>query len=376
MRKSREGTRNRDAWFCLLTGLLVVALGAPQSHIVQVMKGAGERDNVGAPRLEGYYESLLEVAARNTAPRLGILSEREKPSFPPGKQSFGQADLLARRGSYLRFRLKPNLRVVWNENTFSTNAMGYRTPEVAVPKPEGVYRIVVLGSSNTMGQGVSDQEPYPRLLERWLSLRVTLPKRTIEVVNLAISSDAPTQQLDRLIRDVPRLEPDWILNDATVFDPALEIMHLYAVVQMGAAIPYDFVSEALDRAQATRADSPAEFERKLNKVMPELLAGAYWAYADCARRLNAPMTILLLPRADRHANNPNIRRLFRSLADANRLDVIDLMDAFDDLSPEQFRAADWEKHPSALGHARLFERIRESLLNRGGPPGLIFPEAG
>ena len=47
--------------------------------------------------------------------------------------------------------VRPGLDANWNGRPFRTNSHGHRSPEVSVEKPPGTYRVVVLGSSNSMG---------------------------------------------------------------------------------------------------------------------------------------------------------------------------------------------------------------------------------
>ncbi len=332
------------------------------------------RSALGRPRLggelrhmatRGYYEELIDAnrspASRAPAP--------DRP--PPGWVPFGAADLVEPIPSYLRWRLKPGLDVTWNGESFRTNARGYRTPEVAIPKPEGVYRIVLLGSSNTMGHGVADDAAYPRLLERWLN-QVAPEGRRVEVVNLSISGDSPSRRLIRMREEAEAYEPDWVLCDATVLDPALEEAHLETVVrgEPPVPIPLEYVREALDRAKISPGDSADAFRSKIQGRAQALLEGAYAGWGEFARRTGLPLAIVLIPRADVQADNPEIFKLIRTSIRRERLDLIDAAGAFAALSAEEFRVSPWDKHPSVRGHQAIFESLRDALSRRGSLPGL------
>src|SRR5512139_689953 len=64
------------------------------------------------------------------------------------------------------------------------NSRGYRTHEFAVPKPDGLVRVVCIGGSTTVA-GRTNQETYPAHLERMLRRRH--PGLAIEVLNLGVS---------------------------------------------------------------------------------------------------------------------------------------------------------------------------------------------
>ncbi|HEB53493.1 MAG TPA: hypothetical protein ENI87_09590, partial [bacterium] len=65
----------------------------------------------------------------------------------------------------LLFRHKPNLDVSIGRFRLRTNSLGLRGPDVAVPKPPGTFRIVMLGDSVTFGWGVDDEVTFARRLE-------------------------------------------------------------------------------------------------------------------------------------------------------------------------------------------------------------------
>src|SRR5690349_13112377 len=65
------------------------------------------------------------------------------------KERYGEIDL-----DGTLFRMKPNLDLELGSYRLHTNSLGFRGPEIAVPKPAGTFRIVVLGDSVAFGLGV------------------------------------------------------------------------------------------------------------------------------------------------------------------------------------------------------------------------------
>ena len=348
--------------------LLAVSLIQPENDLLRVLKGKPRLDGeLRHTDTRGYYEELIDA---------GGLSRREAApdAPPPGWVPFGASGIIKPDPSYLRWRMNPNLDMTWNGVPFKTNSRGYRTPEVPLKKPEGVYRIVVFGSSNTMGHGVGDDDAYPRLLERWLNGLAGLDRR-VEVVNLAVSGESPSRRLLRMREEAAQYEPDWILCDATALDPSLEELHLQAIVRSEPPIeiPFEYVAAALQRAGVSTGDSPRQFEAKLRGEAEALLEGAYEGWRDVSTRSGIPMTVVLIPRADEKRDNPVIHKLMRTSFRHLDLDCLDVHDAFDDLTVDQFRVSPWDKHPSVLGHQAIFEALRDALLARGTLPGLRLP---
>ncbi|MBY0395403.1 MAG: SGNH/GDSL hydrolase family protein, partial [Thermoleophilia bacterium] len=332
----------------LLLLLLLARAAWPDSALVLGLTGRGRIDGeLGQAQTRGYYESLLgddsAQRARLAAPDVRPEADIERP--PPGWVAFADSGIVETRTDFERWRLRPNVDTTWNGMPFRTNSHGHRSPEVATAKPPGTYRVVVLGSSNTMGHGVGDDAIYVRPFEAWLNSKLAGSGRRAEVLNLAVSSDAPSQRLLRLRRDVAAWQPDWVICDATVLDMSLEATHLESLVRRGVPIPPDFeyVSKALAESGATAADAPEVFRGKVRSAYLTLLGGAYAGWSAEARRLGVPLTVLLIPRADKVSRNPELVRLTRTLCTRNNLDLIDASDAFRGLTLEDFRVSAWDR---------------------------------
>lgn len=93
------------------------------------------------------------------------------------------------------------------ERTVSTNSLGLRGPERSVGKPDGVFRIVALGGSNTYGAAVSDGNTWPDALERELAAT----GRRVEVWNAGVSAWVTTQKVTRAEQALNEWEPDLLL---------------------------------------------------------------------------------------------------------------------------------------------------------------------
>ena len=71
--------------------------------------------------------------------------------------------------------LNPSARLTyWGNQTLiwptkvNINKAGFRDYEYSVDKPEGVFRIAVLGDSLIFGFGVNLEDTFPKVLERML----------------------------------------------------------------------------------------------------------------------------------------------------------------------------------------------------------------
>lgn len=130
-----------------------------------------------------------------------------RPEPPPGIPRF-----LPCEGCGYAFGLNPAHPEV--------SAQGLRDRDFELPKPEGVFRILVLGDSVTYGVRVAAERTYPKVLER--RLRALHPE--IEVVNAGVTGFTPWNALHFYLEQGRRFEADLVLlmlclND--VADPQL-----------------------------------------------------------------------------------------------------------------------------------------------------------
>lgn len=348
--------------------LLATATLAGDGHLISAIRGSSVGAASAGPHI-GYYEALTH------APDAASDQPARRP--PAGWTAFGaeESGIVREVPNYLRWNLRPDLDIRWNGTVFRTNHLGLRSPDISERKPEGTYRIVVLGSSNTMGYGVNNDEIYTALLERWLNERLG-PSRRVEVVNLAVSGDSPSRRLERLRQEAQRFQPDWLLCDVSLFDAFLEDRQIHAALQHGLPIPFDFVRRTIERTGVTPTDSFDAFRAKFDGESERMFDDVYAGWAAESRRMGVPLTLVILPRADSKDKSVRLRRDILSLADRHRLDCLDVSDAFDALTVEEFRGSDWDPHPSARGHQAIFEAIRDALSRRGTLPGLRPPAPG
>jgi lysophospholipase L1-like esterase len=103
-----------------------------------------------------------------------------------------------------------------NDTRATYNSMAYRGPLVGVAKPKGVYRIVLLGGSTTVGYGVNDDQTIDWYMRR--QLREQFPGACFEVVNLALGGYDSYQDYERMRVDGARLAPDLVVLHSGIND--------------------------------------------------------------------------------------------------------------------------------------------------------------
>lgn len=95
------------------------------------------------------------------------------------------------------------------DQTVTTNGAGFHDVEHTVEKPEGVYRIVVVGDSVIEGLQVAVEDGFTQQCERMLNEQIAA--RHVEVINLGISGSGPAQYYRRLEKKGLPYKPDLIV---------------------------------------------------------------------------------------------------------------------------------------------------------------------
>jgi hypothetical protein len=133
-----------------------------------------------------------------------------------------KGSLSAQRAPDLSFgirswRIHHEMRPGYQSPVVRTNSFGLRSPEVAVPKPDDTFRILLLGDSFTFGMRVADDELiFARRLEH--HLRERYPSKHVEVVNGGVLSYCPLLEYLEYRHYLHALEPNLVVLNFDMSD--------------------------------------------------------------------------------------------------------------------------------------------------------------
>ncbi len=117
---------------------------------------------------------------------------------------------------YARPRMLPHARAVHRGIPITTNSYGLRDSEIVVPKPPGVYRILMVGDSFTFGQGIPLlSQTIPKQLEARLR---SAGESRAEVINFGVCGLNTFEELMSYVQQGRRLEPDRVVLLWVPFD--------------------------------------------------------------------------------------------------------------------------------------------------------------
>ncbi len=98
----------------------------------------------------------------------------------------------------------------WQKKHVKTNRLGYRDNEYGYEKPQGIFRILVLGDSQTFGQGVERlEDTWPKKLE--VKLNAGMNSKRFEVLNVSGPGWNSDTQLYELFKYGLKFDPDLVL---------------------------------------------------------------------------------------------------------------------------------------------------------------------
>src|SRR5262249_23709273 len=95
----------------------------------------------------------------------------------------------------------------------STNDYGMREPHYALPKPDRTVRVVILGDSFVMGQGVDAQVRLGAHLERFLRMRGGVAaRRAIECLHFGLDGWNTLAEATWMRRQLGLVKPDLVVQ--------------------------------------------------------------------------------------------------------------------------------------------------------------------
>jgi hypothetical protein len=168
----------------------------------------------------------------------------------------------------LHHRIRPDLDVISGGARFTTNALGLRDREYAMPKPSGTFRILMLGDSFTEGGGLDIHDTVAKVVEA--GLRGGRCGMAVDVVNAGHASYSPILEY-LLLRDVGlRLQPDLVILNFDMTD-----------------VHDDFVRTRIARLDARGLPTAVVGDRRVETwlIMPPVLPRPFRAVEDWIGRL-------------------------------------------------------------------------------------------
>ena len=165
--------------------------------------------------------SVIEISSRFIFPYNMSLREVTRCSFNPE----------------IIFELNPNTKTVFTgqhvkipPTTIKISSQGIRDYEYSVNKPEGVYRIIILGDSIAFGMGVELEQTFAKYLELMLNEGGA---KKYEVINFSVPGYNTVQEVATLESKCLAYKPDLVIiaicgND---YQPAFNYLYPFSFLK-------------------------------------------------------------------------------------------------------------------------------------------------
>ena len=311
---------------------------------------------------------------------------------------------------FLLWRLKPNLdNVVWDFTVVSTNSQHLRSEQSSrplEPRQPGTIRVVCLGDSVTFGYRVPvvwpdkpteyDPEalPYPMLLEK--QLRAANPRRSIEVITMAVPGYTSHQGLQWLRRDINRLKPDLLTvsfgwNDASFSDvpdreairtnwSAVGVRWLVDHSQAFAHATRWLRARETRKQQAERETQPQTRVRPVARVSQQEYLNNMLAIVDLARQRGTGVVVIAAPYRDHSSEAPeaNLMLQYRvalgSTMKQRGVPFLEIRELTEDAYPANEGWFGERIHPNHMGHRLIASELLKLIGSQRMLPDLTIPE--
>lgn len=276
---------------------------------------------------------------------------------------------------FLEHSLKPNVEVIHKDVPLKTNRWGHRDTDNYDKEPApGVFRIALVGSSNTLATGVEMELGLEQLLER--KLNETLPGRggheRYEVINFSVPRYHLLERVFVARHVAPEFNPHMVLVAVTMRDMRRAVYESLARrVSEGRDLGFGFTREIVRRSHATSNDSKLKVEQRLQRFKSELIVGCFQELARVQRALDTPVVVMAL-RLEVDEVHPNLEQEASIAQDAG-LVALRIFDAYEGQTGDEMYLAEDDYHPTAKGHALLADEVYADLLADPTVRRLLIP---
>jgi lysophospholipase L1-like esterase len=272
------------------------------------------------------------------------------------------------------------------------NAHGLPGPEIPYERSEPEHRVLLLGDSVTVGFGVPESDTFAAILSTRLPARP--PQTRVTIVNCAVTSYSPWQQVNLLANEGIQHQPDVVVHVFCLND----YVEKFLLSRFGgnSSGPYEFVSPLLRRsglyraAREIRKRSRRSAGQRRNELIDRFAVSRLiqdpdaphlknaWKLTfdnmskivDLARQNDLPFAIVCFPYAMQirpgAVQHPAPQVRLAEFARRHDVPYLDLLPVFrtyareNALEPsELFLDA---SHPTTLGHALAAREIRQFLV--------------
>jgi D-alanyl-lipoteichoic acid acyltransferase DltB (MBOAT superfamily)/lysophospholipase L1-like esterase len=316
----------------------------------------------------GYYEDLMGVNRFNSQ-----LWEvyMKRPQLRP---DIWRTEAGHVTGDFLFGDLAPSAQIEFYGKQFTTNQWGLRDKEYALAKPEGTYRVALLGASTGMGWGVADDESFEWLLEDKLNQENSGETyQDYEILNFSVSGYTTVQSLMAFEDKALDFEPDAIWFVAHPNDEDRVLTHILSRVSQGVDVEYDYLRDLIQQAGLNQQTSEVQAKRALKPHAEQIVSWAYRRMVEESQERGILPVMIVIPRIV-GMEEPEAAARQVQLAEEAGFVVLDMADVYKGQDIDSILLESWDWHPNARGHLLIAQRLYEALKAEAARIPMGLPE--
>jgi D-alanyl-lipoteichoic acid acyltransferase DltB (MBOAT superfamily) len=317
-----------------------------------------------------YYEDL--IAANGLNSRLWELEEKKKGGAGEDDwQGIREADVLIPTDTIAENILVPNYALIFKGAKMSTNEYGMRDRSYSLEKPPNTYRIALLGGSIEMGSGVEDHETFENVAEDRINAEGS-GHQNLEILNFAIGGHYAANFIERAREIVDAFQVDALI---LVLHDANEVLRNTRVIlrldQKGLLDDYPEIQEILDEGRQARASGLPEAQA-LRRISGPLFRSVLGEYSKIRNEFNIALAVVYVESTQETTQSPLAfgEWLERGLMTEN-IFYWNYSNVFSEAvqasatlsSKRDLWIRPWDKHPNAIGHEIIAERLIQDIRN-------------
>jgi lysophospholipase L1-like esterase len=275
----------------------------------------------------------------------------------------------------LSFAHAPNRSAFLMGVPVSINSEGLRDREFSLEKPPGVYRVMMLGDSTTLGWGVRQEDTAAKLLERKLNEGLPAGFNHVEVINTGVGNYDTVQEVTYYETIGWKYHPDLVVLVFFINDPEpVPVEKKGFLIDRSYLIA--FATNRIDgvmRHAGVRPDWKTYYASLYDDNRPGFQAckKALISLAGSTRSHDAKLLVAILPElhqinGDSYPFRPAHQKIKDVMA-AENAPVLELIDGLKDHGPEEtLWVTALDDHPNAKANNLISDQLEQWILENTG----------
>ena len=275
----------------------------------------------------------------------------------------------------LSFAHAPNRSAFLMGVPVSINSEGLRDREFSLEKPPGVYRVMMLGDSTTLGWGVRQEDTAAKLLEPKLNEALPPGFNHVEVINTGVGNYDTVQEVTYYETIGWKYHPDLVVLVFFINDPEpVPVEKKGFLIDRSYLIA--FATNRIDgvmRHVGVRPDWKTYYASLYDDDRPGFQAckKALISLAASTRSHDAKLLVAILPElhqinGDSYPFRPAHRKI-KDVMTAENVSVLELIDGLKDHGPEEtLWVTALDDHPNAKANNLISDQLEQWILENTG----------